>query len=134
MRDSINRFVAFVARVILSLRYRVFVRGAEKLDQLENKPTLVLPNHPAYIDPMIVMSQLGGRLPMRPLVFTDTYRMRFLGPLMRFVRAVEVPDLSNRSKQAKEKTEQMVQSVIDDLRGNQTFLIYPSGRLQRGGG
>ena len=46
-------FLAF-GRWLLRLRYRVRVIGLEKLQSLDG-PTLVMPNHPAYIDPPLVL-------------------------------------------------------------------------------
>ena len=44
-------------RAILRLRYRVTIDGLESLQGLAG-PVLVLPNHPCYIDPPTVLSQL----------------------------------------------------------------------------
>ena len=58
----------WLLRGLLALRYRVRVRGLEKLRGLKG-PTLVLPNHPAYVDPMIVFSRLWPALRVRPMVY-----------------------------------------------------------------
>src|SRR5437588_22154 len=60
-------FWAFV-RGVLSLRYRVRVHGLEQLRGLPH-PVLVLPNHPGYCDPPIVLASLWPVLKPRPLVF-----------------------------------------------------------------
>ncbi len=131
MAVLLNRIFWFVARLFLHFRYRVRLHGAEQLRQLSG-PTLVLPNHPGYIDPAIVLSHVRLHQPLRPLVFAGTYRMAMLRPLMSLVRAFEVPDLSAASRDAQARTVEMIDSVVARLAAGDCFLIYPSGRLQRG--
>ena len=52
----IGRFLAFCARLILSLRYRVHIEGLENILAKGNKGVLLLPNHPAYLDPVILLA------------------------------------------------------------------------------
>ena len=120
-------------RWLLKRRYEVAIRGADhrRLDHLSG-PTLVLPNHPAYIDPAIVMSHLGSRQSLRPLVFAGTFRRWFLRPLMWVTRAVEVPDMQRGRGESIRKTVRMMTQVIHGVQNGESYLIYPSGRLQRG--
>ncbi len=119
-------------RSMLLLRYKVTVTGLEKLANLHG-PTLVMPNHPGYIDPAIVSSQLARVQLVRPLVYSGTYRSTLFYPLMRLIDAHEVPDLSSHSQAAREETSKMIDSVAEALQAGETILIYPSGRLQRQG-
>jgi acyl-CoA synthetase (AMP-forming)/AMP-acid ligase II/1-acyl-sn-glycerol-3-phosphate acyltransferase/acyl carrier protein len=136
--NGVRRIFWAVVRLLLRLRYRVTSDGVESLSGLSG-PVLVLPNHPAYIDPPTVLSHTaaglmhrGLRQPLRPLVFSGTYRIPILLPLMRLVRAFEVPDLSAQSREAASRTTQLIESVIERVEAGESFLIYPSGRLQRG--
>lgn len=131
MAVLLNRIFWFVTKFCLRLRYRVSMDGREQLRSLTG-PTLVLPNHPGYIDPAIILSHVRLHQPLRPLVFAGTYRMAPLRPLMSLVRAFEVPDLSAASRDAQARTVEMIDSVVDRLQAGDCFLIYPSGRLQRG--
>ena len=45
-----------LVRLILSFRYRVRVHGRKQLRGLKG-PVVVFPNHPAYIDPALVLSR-----------------------------------------------------------------------------
>ncbi len=127
----LNRCFWNCCRWMLRFRYRVRVEGAENLSDLEG-PTLVLPNHPAYVDPPLVSSQIRLHQPLRPLVFSGTYRIWILRPLMWLVRAFEVPDLSSPSRQAADKARDMIDAATARLQAGDCLLIYPSGRLQRG--
>lgn len=131
MKSLVNHLFWAVCRLLLGFRYRVKVLGAEQLRSLSG-PTLVLPNHPAYIDPPLVSSHIRLTKPLRPMVFSGTYRILLLRPLMQMVNAFEVPDLSAHSRDAQAKTLEMIDSVVQRLAAGDNLLIYPSGRLQRG--
>ncbi len=131
MNSLLNRLFWSFCRLLLSFRYRTQLHGAEQLAKLSG-PTLVIPNHPAYIDPPLVSSHLRLHKPLRPLVFSGTYRMLALRPLMALVDAFEVPDLTAHSRDAQSRALAMIDSVVDRLHQGDCMLIYPSGRLQRG--
>jgi acyl-CoA synthetase (AMP-forming)/AMP-acid ligase II/1-acyl-sn-glycerol-3-phosphate acyltransferase/acyl carrier protein len=131
MAAGMNRIFWMLVRLVLPLRYRVECEGFASLRDLDG-PVLVLPNHPAYVDPPIVLAHVGLRQPLRPLVFSGTYRVPFLLPLMRLVRAFEVPDLSAQSRDAAARTKALIEAVVERVQAGESFLIYPSGRLQRG--
>ena len=40
-------------------------------------PLLILPNHPAYVDPFLVFMTFWPRLKMRPLVYAGNFRGLF---------------------------------------------------------
>ena len=120
-----------LARGILRLRYRVEVTGLEGLRQLRG-PTLVMPNHPGYVDPPLVVSHLQGILHLRPVVTSGMYRLPVLYPLMRLVDALEVPELAEHSHDARQQTLVMIDTIVAGLERGESFLIYPSGRTQRG--
>ena len=48
-------------KALLSLRYDIKVTGLENLTQ--NKGVLIIPNHPAEIDPVIISIMLSSVLP-----------------------------------------------------------------------
>ena len=131
MKLLVNRLFWAIAGILLRLRYRVTVEEADALAALDG-PTLVLPNHPAYVDPALVLSHLRLGRSLRPLVFSGIYRLLPLRPLMAMVDAFEVPDLSAQSRDAQAKTLGMIDAVVERIHRGDSFLIYPSGRLQRG--
>jgi acyl-CoA synthetase (AMP-forming)/AMP-acid ligase II/1-acyl-sn-glycerol-3-phosphate acyltransferase/acyl carrier protein len=126
------RFVWFLIRLLLRSRYRVQISGLELLKDLEG-PTLVLPNHPAYIDPPLVLSHVRMHELLRPVVYGGTYRNPVLYPFMRLIGAVEVPELAQQSRSARAEAFDMIDAVVAALKRGQSILIYPSGRLQRKG-
>jgi acyl-CoA synthetase (AMP-forming)/AMP-acid ligase II/acyl carrier protein len=131
-----TRFFPFMlwslARWILRLRYRVRVDGLEKLGGVSG-PTLVMPNHPGYVDPLLVLSHLRLKRAIRPVVTQSIYRIPLLYPLMRLVQALEVPDLTEQSHAARQRTLAMIDAVVAGLENGESFLIYPAGHVARGG-
>jgi len=132
MIPFIRTLLRALGRGILSLRYRVTTDGTDRLPALKRK-TLLLPNHPGYIDPALVLTHCGDGLNPRPMVFSDTYRNPALHPLMRMIHALEIPKLDQHSRSAREQAQAMVDAVVAGLERGENFLIYPSGRLQRAG-
>jgi len=125
-------FMRTIGRALIWLRYRVEIEGLDALRKIRG-PALVLPNHPGYIDPVLVMTQLGGEIPLRPLVVSFMYRPIFLRPLMMFINALEVPDLVAHSASAREQVEPLINKVVAELDRGGKFLIYPAGKIERNG-
>lgn len=125
-------FLSFVARGLLWLRYRVKITGLTKVRALKG-PTLILPNHPALVDPVLVMSQTVPALDPRPMLFTGNFQGLVMGSLMKVLNAAEVPPLEQFDAKAREKAAQAIRDVIDGLNRGENYLMWPSGRLQRDG-
>ncbi len=85
-----------LARLILPFRYRVTADGLEQLRGLTG-PVLILPNHPAYVDPILVLTTFWRRLRPRPLLYGANFRSPLLFPFMKLLDAVDVPVLHEAS-------------------------------------
>jgi long-chain-fatty-acid--[acyl-carrier-protein] ligase len=122
-----------LARCVLALRYRLRVDAQEKSQGLKG-PVLILPNHPAYIDPALVLAALWPALKPRPMVFETMFRNPLLWPVSKLLNALRVPDLdSQASAQARKEAQTAVNAVIDGLKKGENFILWPAGRIQRGG-
>ncbi|MCS6851799.1 MAG: AMP-binding protein [Gemmataceae bacterium] len=120
-------------RFLLARRYRLTVQGLETLGPITG-PTLIVPNHPAYIDPALVLVTLWPRFRPRPLVYEGMFRFGLLRPLFRLADALAVPDLERASLEARERASQTLAGVVGGLRAGQSYILWPAGRIQRGGG
>ncbi len=130
----IRSLVWLLARGTLGLRYRVRVQGLETLQGLgQNSKVLILPNHPGYVDPMLVLSRLGPQLGPRPLVYEGTFNNPLMWPFMKIINALRVPDMESASATARQTAQGSVQAIIDGLKAGGNHILWPSGRLQRGG-
>jgi long-chain-fatty-acid--[acyl-carrier-protein] ligase len=125
-------FGYWLLRQVLSLRYRIRITGLEKLRDLR-APVLVLPNHPAFVDPLIVISNLWPYLRVRPMVFEDNFKNPLLWPIISLIDAVPVPDMEKASQEARGRAGEAVAGVIAGLRAGRNHILWPAGRLQRRG-
>ena len=115
-------------KALLSLRYDVTVAGLEAITQ--RKGVLIIPNHPAEIDPIILSTYLWGLLKPQPVVLETMYELPLLKPLMKWVRAIPMPDMEFDSGPYKRRRiERALEDVSERLRHGENILIYPSGRL-----
>jgi long-chain-fatty-acid--[acyl-carrier-protein] ligase len=119
------------ARVVLSLRYRIRVHGLDQAKALKG-PILLLPNHPGFIDPPIVLTALWPALKPRPMVFEGNFRF-VLYPLMKLLNAVRVPTLEQASAKARDRAKEAVAGVIEGLQRGENMILWPSGRVERAG-
>lgn len=120
------------SRFLLSLRYRLSVKG---VDELKGKRgVLVIPNHPAEVDPIIVSVLLWNTLRTRPVVLEFFYNLPLVNSFMRWIRAIPMPDMSFESGPFKRRrVEHALDSVVDALKKGDNILLYPSGRLSLNG-
>jgi long-chain-fatty-acid--[acyl-carrier-protein] ligase len=121
-------------RLMLSLRYRIEVRGLETIspERLKGKQgILFMPNHSAHMDPLMVVAFLWPRFRFRPLVVEYIYRIPWLQPLMKVMKALPIPNFETSVNQLKiRKAEQAVTVIADGLKKGENFLLYPSGKLK----
>jgi long-chain-fatty-acid--[acyl-carrier-protein] ligase len=121
-----------IFRSLLSLRYRIRVHGAEQLGGLKGG-TVVLPNHPAYMDPPVTFLSLWRDLKPRPLLFEGNFHNPIFYPLMKLMRAIPLPDMERPSAKARARTERAIAEVIAGLRKGECHILWPSGTLWRNG-
>lgn len=132
MVKLLQTLFCMLTRWVLSLRYRVTITGMERLRNLRG-PTLVLPNHPAMVDPPLVLSTVWRDLQPKPMIYASNFKNPFLYPIMKLLNAVEVPDLDRASKRAREQAQAAVDTLIAGLKRGENHILWPSGRLQRTG-
>ena len=110
--------------------YDIRVTGEELLR--DNSVHLVLPNHTAYIDPLILFSEERW-LPISPMVDELFMRNKFYGHILKKADAIEVPDL-NKSAMSREEgaaaASQLSRIAIDSLAAGKQLCFYPSGHVK----
>jgi long-chain-fatty-acid--[acyl-carrier-protein] ligase len=94
---------------------------------------LFLPNHPGYIDPMIVLTLLWPKFKARPLLWEGMFLNPLLYPFLGLIRAVRIPDLRQASAEARQRTEEAFAEVMAGLKRGENFLVWPAGRAERDG-
>jgi long-chain-fatty-acid--[acyl-carrier-protein] ligase len=137
LKKACAEFFYLLIRGLVSIRYRLSIRGIENLNPktLSKKGgVLFLPNHPAEIDPVILTLVLWGRYRAHPLVVEQFYHLKGAHYLQTLVGAIPIPDLGGVVNKWKQKQiEKCFQHIADGLRKGSNYLIYPSGRLKQSG-
>ena len=133
---SYRSVLTAVGRWIFARRYDVEVEDrdgvlADREVRQIRTAHLVLPNHPAMVDPMLVMAELH-ELPLRPLVDEAFFKAGIVAPtVLRTVGAVEVPDLrKHRSAKGATIARGLNDVVLKALRDGGSVLFYPAGHIQ----
>ena len=126
-----NRFtLGKIIKFFLHWHYDVRITGEELLR--DNSVHLVLPNHTAYMDPLILFSELWW-LPISPMVDELFMRHWLYGRVLRLGDAIEVPDLSKSAMSREEgaaAASQLSRIAIDSLAQGKQICFYPSGHVK----
>ena len=123
--------LCLAGRAILSLRYRVRVDGLAAVKQRGTHGILFLPNHPALIDPVIVIAQLHGRCAIRPVALEDQVDQPALRLLANLLGVIRVPVLSEVDEGNVKAVQRSIDLCIEGLQRGENVLLYPAGRLMR---
>ncbi|MGA2081204.1 MAG: AMP-binding protein [Holophaga sp.] len=118
-----------LGRGLVRLRYRIRSRGIERVAARGRKGILFLPNHPALIDPVIVISELYGRFAPASLADKDRITMPVLGWLTRKFGALPMPDLARYGESGRQEVERAIQDCAGLLNRGGNLVLYPGGHL-----
>ena len=127
----IDRFLRFSVRTLLRLRYRIRVRGAGEVARRGRSGILFLPNHPALIDPVIMMAVLGRQFSPRALADKDQIDRFFIRWLARKSGVRPMPDVEKYGQQSEEAVREALAESMEGLRHGENLLLYPAGRVYR---
>lgn len=126
-----NRYtIGKICKFFFHWHYDIRVTGEEMLR--DDATHLVMPNHTAYIDPLILFSEEWW-LPISPMSDELFVRHWFYGHILRKVDVIEVPDL-NKSAMTREEgvaaAGQLSRIAIDSLAAGKQLCFYPSGHVK----
>lgn len=128
--------LTWLARITIRIRYRICCKNLDLLIKNYNdqKGILFLPNHPAEIDSVILMSHIWPYFKPKPLVVEHFFYQKNLNFFMKLVDAIPIPNFENSANSWKiKKGEMAVNQVVEELKEGRNFLIYPTGHLKRNG-
>ena len=92
---------------------------------------LFLPNHPALIDPVIVIAHLHGKFAIRPLALADQIDAPVVHSLANLIGVLRVPPLSELDEGSVKEVQRSIDLCIEALKRGENVLLYPAGRLMR---
>lgn len=123
-------FIGKLFKFLFFFHYDIRVTGEELLR--DNSTHLVLPNHTAYVDPLILFSQEWW-LPICPMGDERFMRQKVSGYILRKADAIEVPDLQKSAMSREEAAivaGQLSRIAIDNLAAGKQICFYPSGHVK----
>ena len=123
--------VRFIVWWLLKLRYRIQVRGLEDVRRRGRRGILFLPNHPALIDPVIMMALLGRHFAPRALADQRQVDRFLIRTLARRSGVRTIPDLDLAGRAGADDVREMLQESIKGLGQGENLLLYPAGRIYR---
>lgn len=127
-------FIYFLLKALVGIRYRIKVKGTERLtpEILKKKGGIIfLPNHSAQMDPLLVSIALWTKFHPRPVVVERYFYMIGIHYVLKIIGSLPLPDLNGTvNKWKQKKIEKIFGLVSQDLKKGDNFLIYPSGRLK----
>lgn len=130
-KSILASFLVGIFQKILSLRYEKHVHGFKEIADKGRSSILFLPNHPALIDPILLMLLLYPDY--SPKSLGDEYQvdkpfLRYFSDLFGVIR---LPNLARRGISGIEDTQSVLQKLISTLKEGNNLLLYPSGHLKR---
>ncbi len=136
MKTIFSYFFYLSMRLGLFLRYRITTKGLDELKkEVFKKPggTLFLANHPAEIDPCILLVLFWYPFRPHPVAIDYLFHMKFIRYFLDWVGALPIPNFEQSSNSYKRKQiDEVYENIFDLLRKKENLLIYPSGALKRG--
>jgi long-chain-fatty-acid--[acyl-carrier-protein] ligase len=118
-----------LARASLRLRYRIRVLGLGPVAARGTRGILFLPNHPALIDPVIVIGELYGRFRPASLADRDRIDTPVLGWITRAYDAIPMADPGRHGEAGRREVERALQDCARVLREGGNLVLYPAGHL-----
>ncbi|MHC4637477.1 MAG: AMP-binding protein [Planctomycetota bacterium] len=127
----IDFFVRIIAKLVLSLRYRISINGTEAIAAKGKEGILFLPNHPALIDPVILYAYLHGQFAPRGFGDKDQVDRFFIRFFARRWGVRTIPSMATYGPAARAEIERVLDESIEGLKRGENLLLWPAGRVYR---
>ena len=127
----IDRALLAGVRSLLRLRYRVELRGLDAVLSRGRSGILLLPNHPAIIDPVILLSYLYPIFKQHTLADADQVDRPVIRKVAPKLGVQMLPDMRRHGSGVRPQVEALIRGCIERLRQGGNVLLYPSGHAYR---
>ena len=128
LRDML---LLWAVRRLLRLRYRITVTGLDRVAEGGTSGVLFLPNHPALIEPVIMLAVLYGRFAPRAWADEDQTDWPVIRPLAERLHVRRVPGMARHRSDSRERIHEALEDTVADLRHGECVLLYPAGHIFR---
>ena len=123
--------LSFLAKDALALRYDLTVEGLDRIVAKGTERILLLPNHPALVDPLILAAHLLKDL--HPVFLADSQQID--RPVLRWVAKKygvrPLPDVKEFGSAARAEVERALADMAALLSNGRNVVLYPSGHIYR---
>ncbi len=128
---SFRQKLSKAVRWLLHLHYSVETEGLELIRS--GGVHLLLPNHPAYVEPALLFSECWD-VTLRPMCDEYLFRKPVIGWAVRLTNAIMVPDLpatdASHRAQSAEKARALTDTALQALNDGCDLVFYPSGHIK----
>ncbi|WP_051309918.1 MFS transporter [Desulfogranum japonicum] len=131
VKKMITSLILFLLRLILKTRYSITVKGLEELKVDNRKPVLFLPNHPALIDPVIVLTTLYRRFRPSPLAAAEQVERPIIRHIAHMLNTIALRRPGYGGQADMNHVHATLQEVVDTMKKGGNILLYPGGKLMR---
>jgi len=122
-----------LVRFLLWLRYRVEIRGLRAVAAKGTSGIVFLPNHPALIDPIILVTLLHKRFKPRAVADEEQISRPVIRTLARRLGVLPMPSVTKQGPAVRAAIEGVIDEAIRQLNAGENLLFYPAGHAQRSG-
>jgi len=127
----VTRLIAYAARPIIALRYRIDVRGLDAIRRRGRRGILFLPNHSALLDPAFIVARLFPSFQVHPLADEHQVNRTVFGYVALLYGSRILPNLERSGAEARDRTRAALNEIAEGLKAGENILLYPAGRLKR---
>jgi 1-acyl-sn-glycerol-3-phosphate acyltransferase len=127
----LNAVLRILLNAILSLRYRVDIIGLERLEPKDHRGILFLPNHPALIDPLILLCVITARFSVRAVADEQQANRPVIRWLAKRVRTRTLLNSREQGAGSKHRIAAMFRDIVRGLKSGEALVFYPAGRIYR---
>ena len=117
------------SRLVLRLRYTTQVTGVKEVAERGTTGILFLPNHPALIDPVLVISELHRAFQPHSLADKDRISPFGINFLARKMGARPLPDVAKYGEACRPEVERVIGDCIAGMKAGENLLLYPAGHI-----
>ncbi len=121
-----HHIVSWFFRFFLKLRYKIVFINDALIKDTEAK--VFYPNHPALIDPIILISFIYKYNPISPVIAGKYNRNPLFRPILNLIKAIPIADLSEGERDVN-VYQKFAASASERLRQGHHILLYPGGQL-----
>jgi len=123
--------LAWFVRRLLRLRYRVTIKGLREIRERGTDGIIFLPNHPALIDPILMVSTLFDPFAPRAWAAADRVNIPVIGHLFKRFGVRAVPSITREGRGSRNAVRAALEATAQDLTDGNCVLLYPSGHIYR---